>query len=111
MPKSKEIQTEAEFGDSFILDEAGNPAGGNSYRQGVSIEWQNGPVNGDNPRNGAFVEEVLQIAKARLEFYQSGKFNCEENRMALYHLDMALGHLNDRTARRVTEGKEGTHEV
>ena len=96
-----------------FTDKDGNPAGGVTCGRGFTISWQNGPLGrGDDRKepNGAFVEEVIEAAIDRIRFYQSGKFNCEENAEALSHLELALAVLQQRTADREARGVEGTHE-
>lgn len=95
----------------FTVDEQGRPWGGYSGAIGVAITWQSGPVNADKPRNGAFVEEVIEIARARLEHYQRSPFECDENARAIGALKRALNYLQRRTKRRVEKGIEGSHEV
>lgn len=97
-------------------DEEGRPAGGISSGRGFAISWQNGPLGGPpgHPErrepNGAFVETVLVAVKKRLQFYQGGQFACGENEMAIQYIESAIAMLNERTARRVRAGVEGTHE-
>lgn len=91
----------------------GNPAGGLTTGIGFSIDWQNGPLCVDGVRlrqSGAFVEEVIEAAVDRIEYYQSGKFACEANAAALGFLKLALLQLNERTKDREKRGVEGTHE-
>ena len=95
-------------------DEDDNPAGGVSSGRGFCISWQNGPLGppGHPARrepNGAFVEDVIGAALDRIEFYQSGKFSCNENVKAIECLQAALKHLDSRTQRRVESETEGTH--
>ena len=93
-------------------DESGNPAGGVASGTGFAISWQNGPLGrGEDRRepNGAFVETIIKAAMQRIEFYQGTRFKCEENREAIYHLDMALAELSSRTSRRESQNTEGTH--
>lgn len=97
------------------LDENENPAGGYTHGTGFTITWQDGPLGRINSvhrqePNGAFVEGIIQAAIDRIEFYQSGKFNCIENNAALEHLKAALDCLNERTKRRTKQNVEGTHE-
>ncbi len=108
------------------VDESGYPAGGSAFlrtrdkmgpggktRTAIQIEFQDGPLGRGTQRrkpNGAFVEDVIRIAIARIRFYQGGKFQCQENEDALVHLESALQRLRDRTQRRETQGVEGTHE-
>lgn len=96
------------------LDNDNNPAGGISCGKGFCISWQNGPLGRGNERiepNGAFVETIIDAAKKRLEFYQSGKFACKENELAIHYLNLALYALNKRTKERECREVEGTHEV
>ena len=95
-------------------DSDGNPAGGVTTGCGFTISWQNGPlVKDDGNRkhpNGAFVEDVIEAVRGRLDYYQAGKFACAENAHALNHLHLALSYLENRTIRRIAAGVEGTHE-
>lgn len=95
------------------LDSDGNPAGGKVYGVGIDIEWQNGPLGRGDERiepNGAFVEGVIEAALQRIEHYQSTKFRCRENALAITKLEEALHWLNARTNRREDQDVEGTHE-
>lgn len=100
------------------LDENGNPAGGVSTTRGATISWQNGPLGriGTDERkepNGAFVEDIIQMAIGRLEFYQTAsdsRFACEENAEAIRLLKQAGVVLDSRTKRREAARTEGTHE-
>jgi hypothetical protein len=94
------------------LDDAGRPAGGYVVGKGLSIVWQEGPLNRGEERlapNGAFVETVIAAALQRIEHYNTTQFRCRENSLAITHLEEALHWLNHRTARREVEGVEGTH--
>jgi hypothetical protein len=94
------------------VDADGNPAGGYVDGVGLNISWQNGPLGRDADRiepNGAFVETVIAAALQRIEFYNSGKFACRENSLAITKLEEALHWLNARTNRREKQGVEGTH--
>lgn len=94
-------------------DEQGNPTGGTVDATGITIRWQDGPLNRGEKRiepNGAFVEGVITAAKQRIEYFQeNGKFACRENALAITRLDEALHWLNHRTADREARGVEGTH--
>lgn len=93
-------------------DENGNPAGGYSGGRGFKIYWQDGPLAVDGVRkdpNGAFVEDIIDAAIGRIEFYQSSKFHGIHNAVALGHLKAALEVLNERTRDRECRGVEGTH--
>lgn len=94
--------------------EKGMPAGGDTLGKGISIHWQDGPLNVDGARrepNGAFVEGVLQAALGRLEHYQtSERFRCRENALAITKIEEALHWLDHRTRDREARGVEGTHQ-
>lgn len=95
-------------------DSQGRPAGGTTSGRGFSIEWQNGPLAVDGERrepNGAFVEDIIEAAIGRIEFYQESKFHCVENAVALGHLLAAAEILAERTRERERRGVEGTHTV
>ena len=95
-------------------DANGNPAGGTAEGVGLSIHWQNGPLGRDMKRiepNGAFVETVLALCKKRLEFYETSKFSCDENRKAIEFIEDALTVLDWRTKKREERAVEGTHAV
>ena len=95
-------------------DENGNPAGGTTAGTGIQIVWQNGPLAVDGERkapNGAFVEGVIAAAIDRLQYYQSTKFSCRENALAITKLEEALHWCQHRTANRESRGVEGTHQV
>jgi len=72
------------------------------------IEWQNGLMR-DVGRNGAFVEEVIQVAIDRIQERNVGAFACRENSLAITKLEEALHWLNHRTERRRNEGTLDTY--
>lgn len=95
-------------------DDNGNPAGGYVQGAGIKIDWQNGPLVVAGERReptGAFVEGVIGAALQRLEYYQTTRFRCRENALAITKLEEALHWLQARTADREARGVEGTHEV
>ena len=101
-------------------DSNGNPAGGVTTGTGIEIHWQNGPLGEGRPTikagerkepNGAFVEGVMQAALGRLKYYQSTKFSCRENALAITKLEEALHWCQHRTRDREDRQVEGTHQV
>lgn len=103
---------EIDYGN-YVTKE-GNPVGGFVKGTGLDIEWQYGPLGRGKDRkepNGAFVEDVIQAAVVRLEFYQDSQFHCLENAIALGHLHSALEVLHERTRTREKREVEGTHSV
>ena len=94
------------------LDANGNPTGGGVTGTGLKIEWQNGPL-GRVPftPNGAFVDDVIEAARQRLEFCQkvcAGKFASHENAIAITKLEEALHWLFARRLDRETRKVQGT---
>lgn len=98
------------------VDNEGMPAGGFATANGISIQWQKGPLAVDGVRlepNGAFVEDLLRIFLKRMAFYQEGaggRFRCHENAMAIMKAEEALDWLERRTRDREARGVEGTHQ-
>ncbi len=99
------------------LDKQGKPAGGyatvklNENDPPVLFaKFQEGPIKEAGGRNGAFVEDLLEIAVQRLEFYNNSGFDCCENFDAIEYINKALGALISRTKRRTAAGTEGTHQ-
>lgn len=105
----------------FTVDNAGNPTGGvTSMRSpgaqssdlefGILVNWQDGIV-GPEGQNGAFIEDVLEAARQRLLFFNSTKFRCRENSLAITKIEEALQWLDWRTRSRLAEGVENTYET
>jgi len=99
------------------VDMNGYPGGGFVDGVGIDINWQNGPLGRGDDRiapNGAFVEDVLDAVRQRIDHYQSaadGKFRCRENEIALTHIETAMLWLDKRTRDREARGVEGTHKA
>lgn len=92
-------------------DENGLHQGGQSCGIGFTIAWQRGALN-EAGRNGAFVIEVLEAVRSQVLYFQAagnGKFACDENADALWHIDEALDRLRSRRDRRAAQGLLGTH--
>ena len=102
-------------------DRDGLPAGGVVSGTGFTISWQNGPLEPSKEEraeglvrrapNGAFVEDVIDAAQARLKYYQyEAGFPCEETESAIDYLERAMDVLDGRTVRRTVAKTEGTHD-
>ena len=85
-----------------------NPAGGFFIGPGVALHYQDGTIK-HGVQSGAQVGDVIAGAIQRLEFFQAGRYPCEENREALEHLHAALDACNRRHRRRVATGLKGQH--
>jgi hypothetical protein len=70
------------------------------------ISFQNGPAL-EAGINGITQEALIAICIDRLRGFQSGDFACESNALALEHLELALGCLQQRTRDRLARGVEG----
>ena len=104
---------QAKFEADNMNDGNGNPAGGYVSGTGIHIDWQNGPLGRGDQRqdpNGAFVETVIAAVIQRIQYYQTSRFKCRENYLALVKLEQALHLLDSRTKRREGQDVEGTHE-
>lgn len=102
------------FTARYFTDDDGHAAGGTTFGTGFAIGWQNGPLGrggGCIEPNGAFVCDIIGAAINRLMFFQGRKLACEENRLAIEHLHIALGHMSSRTADREDREVAGTHEI
>jgi len=103
---------EEAFYEEHWTDSQGDPAGGLTTGRGMNLVWQNGPLGRGQERrapNGCGVEEVIQAAIGRLEFYQASRFACEANAEALHALYHAAAALERRTRDREERQVEGTH--
>jgi hypothetical protein len=69
------------------------------------VSFQRGPVP-NHGVNGLTNECLLAILIHRTRFIND-QFPCEENRMAIEHMEKALQSFNDRTNNRIARGVEG----
>lgn len=105
------------------IDEPGNGGASHNYRirgavgpldnhpiPTTDIRFQNGALN-EVGANGITNEALLAIVVDRLQGFQTGKFACRENALALTKLEEAQHWLSHRTRARVARGVEGTHAV
>jgi hypothetical protein len=74
------------------------------------IDFQCGPIK-EVGVNGVTNEDLLHMVKTRLEYFQLSEYACEENELALYHINKAIEKLNKRTDKRKERGVEGTHVI
>ena len=108
-------QSELLVESNFITDRGGNPKGGSTVLnlprgQPVQIVWQDGRV-GEDGQNGAFVEDVIEAVLQRLRFFQTSKFRCRENAVAITHIEDGLNMLDARTRKRLIAGIENSYET
>ena len=77
---------------------------------GVLIEFQNGPLQETVYPNGLSNEVLLAIVEDRILGFQSGKYACRENAIALTKLQEAMMWLQKRTRDRMARGVEDTNQ-
>lgn len=77
-------------------------------RFAVHLPMQNGPI-GEVGINGLTNEVLLAIVIDRLQHFQSGKYHCVENDLALVSAQNALFFLKARTRDRLRRGVEGVN--
>lgn len=97
------------------VDKDGNPTGGSVRGIGLEINWQDGPLGRPAKKaTGAFVDDVIEAARQRLEFYQKasgGKLACRENSIAITKLEECLHWLYARRMSREDRGVQGLHKA
>ena len=73
------------------------------------IKFQYGPIS-EVGVNGITNEALLAIVIDRLRGFQTSRFSCRENALALTKLEEAMMWLHKRTLDRERRGVEGTHQ-
>jgi hypothetical protein len=113
--RNSELLVRSEFG----TDNKGNPTGGHTemlvssdgeLSNAIMINWQDGIILPDGVQNGAFVEDVLEAARQRLLYFNSTRFRCRENSLAITKIEEALQWLDWRTRNRLSQGVENTYD-
>ena len=101
-----------DYAISFLDTSVGYHRSPISKRHGRNciISFQNGPI-AEVGTNGVTHEALLAIVIDRLESFQAGPYQCEENATALSCLLLAQAALKSRTEKRIARGVEGTHTV
>lgn len=77
------------------------------FYSATHVAFQNGPIK-EEGYNGLTQEALFAIIIDRLDGFQSGKFACRENAVALTHTESALLWLTKRTLDRLARNVEGT---
>lgn len=101
-----------DYAISFYDEQCGyyrSPISDRHHRNCI-ISFQNGPTP-EVGTNGVTHEALLAIVIDRLESFQAGPYQCEENATALSCLQLAQAALKSRTEKRMARGVEGTHTV
>jgi hypothetical protein len=75
----------------------------------INIKFQQGPIPLVG-RNGAFIEDVIDVLIDRLVGFQEGDYACDENDKAIEHLEAAKDALIERAMKRTEQGVEGTYQ-
>lgn len=74
----------------------------------MSVRFQHG-LPPEVGINGVRVEDVIELAIAKLEAYEAGDLACSENRQAIESLAAAKDALKRRRQRRMLQGVFNTH--
>ena len=96
-----------------VMDEPGHGGACHHYRIQYLDRWtwdthfQEGPVQ-EVGVNGISNEALLAIVRDRLEGFQAGMYNCDENEKALVAVIAAMSWLRRRTKDRLERSVEGT---
>jgi len=104
--------------DISVMDEPGIGGANHEYTIDGSdrlnvcchTRFQNGPI-AEAGVNGISGEALIAIVIDRLRGFQSGKYACRDNAVALTKLEEALMWLQKRTRERLARGVEGTSKV
>lgn len=78
--------------------------------QNTVLKFQNGPIK-EVGVNGLTDEALLAVLIDRLQGFQSGRYSCRENALALTKFEEGMHWLQHRTRQREARGVEGTHQV
>lgn len=81
--------------------------GGTKPQRGLLVQFQDGPVK-EVGLTGVTIEALLAVCGHRLRKVNVDALECEENDLAIKHLDSALELLKARTVRRMQSGTLGT---
>jgi len=73
------------------------------------LTFHQGPIEGPGVK-GVSNEALLAVVIDRLRDFQSGKFSCRENAIALTKIEEAMHWLQARTKDRIVRGVEGKEE-
>ena len=118
MPKLNTIQTKENLHNIYPMGEKG-PGGayhlyeinaGGKYEIPI-IQFQEGPRTDPNSTPGIIDSDLLEIVRHRLQCFQEGEFACDENSIALLHIEKALEWMNKRVEDRIARGVLGKNEV
>lgn len=90
-----------------LKDAVPDPESAQPATKEILIDFQNGPIK-EVGTNGLTHEVLLAVLIDRLDHFQRGPYACEENRLALLHLETAQAMLHARTKTRLARGVEGT---
>lgn len=95
--------------DIYRADEI-SPYGPHPELALACIEFQKGPRNDPNARDGVSDTDLLEIVRDRMIAFCDGAMTNIETERALAHVEAALFHLNQRVEDRIARGVLGTME-
>ena len=77
----------------------------------IQVPWQDGVVDPNNGANGVTVEAMVEATIARLQAFQTTRFECRESSLAITKLEEALHWLIARREERFNRDVLNTHIV
>lgn len=111
MKELKTIQKREKLNKIFAVDKKGCGGANHEYLIRCSldgcicdlanIKFQKGARYEFGSQHGATIEDLLEIARHRLQCFQEGDFASEYNQQALIHIEEALMWLNRRVEDRI----------
>ncbi len=115
MEKLNTIQKREKLNEVYVVDDKGNGGANHIYviSRGndiyTKINFQNGARNLEDSTHGVIDQDLLEIARHRLQCFQQGAFATEYNAKALEHIEIALMYLNRRIEDRIERQALGTN--
>ena len=99
-----------EFIRGLTPTDVGNPPWPADYLDSGQITFQRGPRNVPGSTPGILDGCLLAVLIDRLECFQAGPFECDENAVVLGHLNAALDAMKARARERAARGVLGKNE-
>lgn len=111
------IQKHEKLNTVYAIDEPDASGANHLYRieanglengEFALIQFQQGARKMPDSIHGIIDTDLLEIVRDRLKGFQSGKFACEYNEVALIYVEAALACLNQRVEERINRNVLGT---
>lgn len=111
------VQKENKLNNVYSVDNVGPGGAHHEYLVGnndtreelLFVQFQKGPRTESDSVQGVLDGDLLEIVRDRLTHFQKGDYACEENELALRHVEAALNSLANRAYNRAKRGVLGTY--